>query len=69
MKKIILPALGLAVAFALSPIASADAAMMHHKHPIVHHHKVHHVAHRKTHHVVHHKKIVHHKKHASAPKY
>ena len=64
MKKIILPALGLAVAFALSPIASADAATVHHKtHHVVHHKKVVH------HKPVHHKKVVHHKKHASAPKY
>lgn len=67
MKKIILPALALAAAFAFSPIAGANAATMHHKHPIVHHH--HHVVHHKAHHVVHHKKIVHHKKHPGAPKY
>lgn len=70
MKKFILPALALATAFAFAPIAGADAATLHHKHPIVHHH---HVVHHKARHVVHHKKIikkvVHHKKHSGAPKY
>jgi len=69
MKKFILPALGLAAALALSPmagVASADAAPMHHKHKVVHHvvHHKHHPVHH-THHVVHHKHVVHrkHKKH------
>ena len=76
VKKIFLPALGLAAALALSPVAgvaSADAAPIHHKHHVVHHHKVHHVVHHKKvvhhkpvhHKPVHHKKVVHHthKKH------
>ena len=69
MKKLILPVLGLAAAFALSPVAGANAAAVHHKHPVVHHHKIHHVVHRKSHPVMHHKKIVHHKKHAGAHMY
>jgi hypothetical protein len=70
MKKIFLPALGLAAAFALSPIAgvaSADAAPVKH---MSHHHVVHHskprtvckvMKHKKVCHVVHHKAPVHHK--------
>ena len=61
MKSILMPALGLAAALALSPmagVASANAAPMHHKHHhVVHHHK-HHLVHKK-HHVRHHT----HKKH------
>lgn len=57
MKKVFLPALGLAAALAFSPIAgvsAADAAPVHHKHHVMHH----------KHHVVHHKhKTVHHKHH------
>jgi hypothetical protein len=63
--KSILPALGLAAALALSPVAgvaAADAAPMHHKHHhVIHHHK-HHVVHHR-HHTVHHKHHVKHRTH------
>ena len=53
MTKYLLPALGLAAALALSPVA-ADAATMHKHHVHHHHHKV-------IHH--HHHKVVHHRQH------
>lgn len=70
MKKIILPALGLAAALALSPlagVASAEAAPapVHHKHHVVHHH---HHRHHHHHHVVRHHHHHHKKVHHMAPK-
>jgi hypothetical protein len=67
MKSILMPALGLAAALALSPVAgisAADAATMHHKHHHTTHHHPHHTVHHQTHHkhhTVHHT----HKKHGN----